>query len=181
MVSTMAAKLLTLMLLLAASAGADGDAGDAGPGGGVRAIAEVMSQPPLVAIENSLRAWAIEKSEDFGVVLVEVLGQVPLHMHPDGNRRMFLVEGRVRMQGGSHEMDMRPGDYMYLPRDHHHKVWLAPGTERALLILVDNPPTSARNVVWLDPTPEVRMNQKQAESALRFDDRCEAAPVKTAR
>lgn len=45
-------------------------------------------------IENSLGAWAMEKSEDFGVVLVEMLG-------------------------GDHQMDMKPGDYMYLRRSHH--------------------------------------------------------------
>lgn len=86
------ASLLLPLVAVAARAGED----PAGPGHntGVRAVADVMSQPPLVAIENSLRAWAVEKSEDFGVVLIEVLGQIPLHMHPDGNRRMFVVEGR---------------------------------------------------------------------------------------
>jgi len=44
---------------------------------------------------------------------------------------MLLLEGRVKMQGGDHEMHMKPGDYMYLRRSHHHKVWLAPGSERA--------------------------------------------------
>jgi hypothetical protein len=60
-----------------------------------------------------------------------VLGTIPLHMHPDGNRRMFL--------------------------------------------LVDNPPTSAKNIVWLDPAPEIKWNLDQAGSALRIGDRCEAA------
>lgn len=93
------ASLLLPLVAVAARAGED----PAGPGHntGVRAVADVMSQPPLVAIENSLRAWAVEKSEDFGVVLIEVLGQIPLHMHPDGNRRMFVVEGRVKMLGGT--------------------------------------------------------------------------------
>jgi mannose-6-phosphate isomerase-like protein (cupin superfamily) len=150
--------------------------GATGHDDGVRAIADAMAQPPLAAVENSLRAWAVEKSADFGVVLIEVLGTIPLHLHPDGNRRMFLLEGRVRMRGGDHEMDMQPGDYMYLGRNHHHKVWLAPGSERALLLLVDNPPTSAKNIVWLDPEPNMEMNPDQALSALRIGDRCERAP-----
>ena len=170
------ASLLLPLVAIAARAGED----QAGPGGntGMRAIDDVMSQPPLVAVENSLRAWAVERSEDFGVVLIEVLGQIPLHMHPDGNRRMFVVEGRVKMLGGTHEMDMRPGDYMYLPRNHHHKVWLAPDTGRALILLVDNPPTSTGNVTWLDATPEIQWNRDQAKSALKVEDRCEAAPVR---
>ena len=167
-----------LVVSCAAAAGARADAAAEGPGqnGGARAVADVMLQPPLVAIDKVLRAWALEKSEDFGVVLVEILGTVPLHMHPDGNRRMFVAEGRVKMLGGTHEMDMLPGDYMYLPRDHHHKVWLAPGSPRALLILVDNPPTSASNVIWVDPAPEVRWNRDQAKTALKVGDRCESAP-----
>jgi mannose-6-phosphate isomerase-like protein (cupin superfamily) len=139
-----------------------------------------MSQPPLVEIENSLRAWALEKSEDFGVVLIEVVGTIPLHMHPDGNRRMFLVEGRMKMLGGDQEMEMKPGDFMYLPRNHHHKVWLAPKTKRALFILVDNPPTSTSNVIWLDPAPQVKWNRDQVKTAITVDDRCEAAPPKKA-
>jgi mannose-6-phosphate isomerase-like protein (cupin superfamily) len=165
-----------VLTALFAVAGSAAETREAGHDDAVRAIADVMSQLPLAAVENSLRAWAVERSADFGVVLIEVLGTIPLHLHPDGNRRMFLLEGRVRMRGGDHEMDMLPGDYMYLGRSHHHKVWLAPGTKRALLMLVDNPPTSAKNIVWLDPAPEMKMNPDQALSALRISDRCERAP-----
>jgi mannose-6-phosphate isomerase-like protein (cupin superfamily) len=165
---------VVLATLLSAAAAA-AEPGEPGHDDDVRAIADVMSQPPLAAVENSLRAWAVERSTDFGVVLIEVLGTIPLHLHPDGNRRMFLLEGRVRMRGGDHEMDMLPGDYMYLGRSHHHKVWLAPGSKRALLLLVDNPPTAAKNIIWLDPAPEMKMNPDQALSALRIGDRCERA------
>jgi mannose-6-phosphate isomerase-like protein (cupin superfamily) len=167
--------LPSLILVTLFAGAAAGEAREGGHDDGVRALADVMSQQPLVEVENSLRAWAVEKSEDFGVVLVEVLGTIPLHMHPDGNRRMFLLEGRVRMKGGDHELDMVPGDYMYLRRSHHHKVWLSPESKRALLLLVDNPPTSAKNVVWLDPAPEMQMNPDQAKSALRIGDRCESS------
>jgi mannose-6-phosphate isomerase-like protein (cupin superfamily) len=119
----------------------------------VRSVAEVMSRPPLVEAENSYKGWVLEKSEDFGVVLIEVVGTIPLHMHPDGNRRMFLIEGEMRMLGGEHEMRMKPGDFMYLPRNHHHKVWLAPNVKRALFVLIDNPPVSIANVVWIEPVP----------------------------
>ena len=90
----------------------------------VRALADVMSKPPFVEAKGIFRGWVVEKSADFGVVLIEVLGTIPMHMHPDGNRRMFLIEGEMKMLGGDHEMSMKPGDYMYLPRNHRHKVWL---------------------------------------------------------
>jgi mannose-6-phosphate isomerase-like protein (cupin superfamily) len=169
---------VVLTLFATCAAAADAAPGVAAHDAPVRSIAEVMAQPPLIAIDNSLRAWAVEKSEDFGVVLVEVLGQIPLHFHPDGNRRMFVLEGRVKMRGGDHEMDMQPGDYMYLPRSHRHEVWLAPGAQRALLLLVDNPPTSAANVVWLEAAPEIRWNRDQVKSALKIGDRYESEASK---
>ena len=176
--------MTTAMMLLiafplslgAAVAGASPEG--AGHAAAVRAAADVMSQEPLVEIENAARAWAVEKSADFGVVLIEVTGNIPLHMHPDGNRRMFVIEGGLRMLGGDHEVDMKPGDYMYLPRDHHHEVWLGPGAKRALFLLVDNPPTSIKNVIWLDPKPGMKVNPDQAGTALKVGDRCEAAPGK---
>ena len=152
--------------------------GEPGPHAGVRSLAEVMSKPPFLQSGDTFRAWILEKSDDFGVVLIETKGTIPLHMHPDGNRRMFLIEGGMRMKGGEHEMDMKPGDYMYLPRNHHHKVWLAPGSERAVFLLVDNPPTSTSNVIWLETAPELVRNPKQAKTALSVADRCESGAVK---
>lgn len=147
----------------------------------VRSVAKVMSRPPLVEAENSYKGWILEKSEDFGVVLIEVVGTIPLHMHPDGNRRMFLIEGEMTMLGGDHEMQMKPGDYMYLPRDHHHKVWLAPKAKRALFVLIDNPPVSTANVVWIEPVPKLTLSKDQVKEALVVTDRCEAGPAKQAK
>lgn len=172
--------VLLVVSVLANVAAAAGPGGPAGHHAAVRSLAEVMAQAPLVEVEGSFRGWAVERSEDFGVVLIEVLGTIPLHMHPDGNRRMFLIEGRMKMLGGEHEMDMKPGDFMYLPRDHHHKVWLAPQSKRALFMLVDNPPTSTSNVVWLEPTPQIKWNRAQAKTALSVSDRCQAPPAKAA-
>jgi hypothetical protein len=45
------------LAFLAATAAAE--PGDTGNDEGVRAIAEAMSQQPLVEVENSLRAWAV--------------------------------------------------------------------------------------------------------------------------
>ena len=167
--------MMFVFVLLSAAAAADSrDPVPPGEHAAVRAIADVMREPALIEVDGVLRGWLLERSNDFGVVLIEVLGTIPLHMHPDGNRRMFVVDGLVRMRGGEHEREMKAGDYMYLPRDHHHKVWLAPGSARALLMLVDNPPTSTKNVVWLDPAPRIDWNPAQAASALVIGDRCES-------
>ena len=144
----------------------------------VRALADVMSKQPFVEAKGIFRGWVVEKSADFGVVLIEVLGTIPMHMHPDGNRRMFLIEGEMKMLGGDHEMSMKPGDYMYLPRNHRHKVWLAPTSKHALFLLVDNPPTSVSNVVWIEPVIDMIKHPEQPATALSVAERCEAGPVK---
>ena len=144
----------------------------------VRALADVMSKPPFVEAKNIFRGWVVEKSADFGVVLIEVLGTIPMHMHPDGNRRMFLIEGEMKMLGGDHEMSMKPGDYMYLPRNHRHKVWLGPKSKRALFLLVDNPPTSTSNVVWIEPAIDLIKRPEQSATALSVTERCEPGPAK---
>ena len=173
--------VIALVLVLAVPlVGAAAESRPAEPGehAAVRSLADVMSQPPFLQSGDVFRAWILEKSEDFGVVLIETKGTIPLHMHPDGNRRMFLIEGAMTMKGGEHEMDMKPGDYMYLPRNHHHKVWLAQGAKRALFLLVDNPPTSTSNVIWLESTPELARNPEQAKTAFSVADRCESGAVK---
>jgi mannose-6-phosphate isomerase-like protein (cupin superfamily) len=124
------------------------------------------------AAEVNLRAWVVEKSTDFGVVLFEVRSTVPLHLHPDGNRRMFVVEGELEMLGDTETMHMKAGDYMYLPRNHHHKVRLAPGSERALFVTVDNPPVSSRSVVWIEPAPRITYDQSQLERAVATSVGC---------
>lgn len=169
---------LLIASIVAGSAIAQTGLSSPGHNAAARSLADVMKERPFVDAEKSYRGWIIEKSADFGVTLLEVVGTIPLHMHPDGNRRMFLLEGEMKMLGGEHEMDMKPGDYMYLPRDHHHKVWLSPNSKRALFLLVDNPPVSTGNVVWLEPKPKLTMNPDQARSALSVEHRCVAGPEK---
>jgi mannose-6-phosphate isomerase-like protein (cupin superfamily) len=177
MIKVVSVALLFQVALLANALAATPEPGSGGQHADVRALAEVMSKPAFVEAKNSFRGWVVEKSADFGVVLIEVLGTIPLHMHPDGNRRMFLIEGEMKMLGGDHEMSMKPGDYMYLPRNHRHKVWLAPNSKHALFLLVDNPPTSTSNVIWIDPVPELIKHPEQPASALSVEERCEAGPA----
>ena len=170
--------LACLAWILGGPASAEQAAEGPGQHAAVRSLADVMAQAPYYEAKGAFRAWIVEKSQDFGVVLIEVLGTIPLHMHPDGNRRMFQLEGEMKMLGGEHELVMKPGDYMYLPRDHHHKVNLEPGQKRALFLLVDNPPTSTANVIWIEPAPALVKNADQLSTALTVADRAEAGHAK---
>jgi mannose-6-phosphate isomerase-like protein (cupin superfamily) len=164
------APLLAVLVLCVQDLAAGASAAEDGVA--MRHAAEVMSTPPYVDVAGNLRAWVVEKSTDFGVVLFEVRSTVPLHLHPDGNRRIFVVEGELEMLGGTETMHMKAGDYMYLPRNHHHKVRLAPGSERALFVTVDNPPVSSRSVVWVEPAPRITYDQSQLERAVATSAGC---------
>src|ERR1700736_6441535 len=62
------------------------------------------------------RIWVVEKKADVQCLLVEVSGTIPMHFHPDGVHRMYVIEAKLRMTIGKETMDMEPGDFMMIPR-----------------------------------------------------------------
>src|SRR4051812_15536578 len=46
------------------------------------------------------RVWVVERGKDVQSLLVELTGTLPMHFHPDGVHRMYVVEGRLRMTIG---------------------------------------------------------------------------------
>ena len=99
------------------------------------------------------RYWAVEKGKDVWSLLVEVSGTVPLHFHPDGVHRMYILEGKLRCTVGKETMEMGPGDYMLIPRGVRHKFEKV-GEGKAYFVTVDTPPINPANNVWLEPAPK---------------------------
>jgi hypothetical protein len=66
---TKVSRPLAFLACLAAMAAAAAPAGDGAHGAPIRAIAEVMKERPLAEVDGILRAWALEKSEEFASVL----------------------------------------------------------------------------------------------------------------
>lgn len=112
---------------------------------------EVMKTAPIADL-GVARYWAVEKRPDVMSLLVEVDGTIPLHFHPDGIHRMYILEGRLRCTVAEQTMEMGPGDYMLIPRGTSHKFERL-GKEKAYFVSVDVPPIDPKNNVWLETAP----------------------------
>ena len=112
---------------------------------------EIMRTDPVADL-GVARYWAVEKGKDVWSLLVEVNGTIPLHFHPDGVHRMYILEGKLRCTVGKETMVMGPGDYMLIPRGVRHKFEKI-GDGKAYFVTVDTPPINPANNVWLEPAP----------------------------
>ena len=114
--------------------------------------AEILKTDPIADV-GVARYWAVEKKNDVMSLLVEVNGIIPLHFHPDGVHRMYILEGTLRCTVGKETMEMGPGDYMLIPRGVRHKFEKI-GKGKAYFVTVDTPPIYPKNNVWLEPAPK---------------------------
>jgi len=113
---------------------------------------EITKTDPVADL-GVARYWAVEKSKDVWSLLVEVNGTIPLHFHPDGVHRMYILEGELRCTVGKETMVMGAGDYMLIPRAVRHKFEKV-GEGKAYFVTVDTPPINPANNVWLEPAPK---------------------------
>jgi quercetin dioxygenase-like cupin family protein len=113
---------------------------------------EVVKKEPAADL-GVARVWIVEKGKDVQSLLVELNGTLPMHFHPDGVHRMYVVEGKLRMTIGKETMEMEPGDYMMIPRGVRHKVERI-GEGKAYFATVDTPPIDPMKIVWLEPAPK---------------------------
>ena len=113
---------------------------------------EVMKKDPVADL-GVARYWAVAKGKDVWSLLVEVNGTIPLHFHPDGVHRMYILEGKLKCTLGKETMEMGPGDYMLIPKGVRHKFEKV-GDGKAYFVTVDTPPINPANNVWLEPAPK---------------------------
>ena len=113
---------------------------------------EITKTDPVADL-GVARYWAVEKSKDVWSLLVEVNGTIPLHFHPDGVHRMYILEGKLRCTVGKETMVMGVGDYMLIPRAVRHKFEKV-SEGKAYFVTVDTPPINPANNVWLEPAPK---------------------------
>lgn len=114
--------------------------------------ADVMKAEPVADL-GVARYWAVEKKKDVMCLLVEVSGTIPMHFHPDGVHRMYILEGKLRCTIGKETMVMGPGDYMLIPRAVRHKLERV-GEGKTYFVTVDSPPINPKNNIWLEPAPK---------------------------
>jgi quercetin dioxygenase-like cupin family protein len=113
---------------------------------------EIVSKKPTSDL-GVARIWTVEKGKQVQCLFVEVSGMIPMHFHPDGIHRMYVIEGKIRMTIGKETMDMEPGDFMLIPRGVRHKAERV-GDGKAYFATVDTPPIDPKKIVWLEPPPK---------------------------
>jgi quercetin dioxygenase-like cupin family protein len=94
----------------------------------------------------------VHETECVRCLSVEICGTVPLHYHPDGTHRNYVISGRLRFTIGAETREVGPGDFLLVPRGVPHKVELA-GEGPASLATVDTPPIDVTKSVWLEDPP----------------------------
>lgn len=97
----------------------------------------------------------VHETESVRCLCVEIHGTVPLHYHPDGTHRNYILQGRLRFTIGGETREVGPGDFLMIPRGVPHKVELI-GDAPASLATVDTPPIDVTRSVWLEDPSEDR-------------------------
>lgn len=125
------------------------------------ALKAVMQTPPRFDYPGIMRIWTLENAPDASTRLLEVNGTINLHFHPDVDHRMFLVEGALLAKVGEKEFLLKPGDFLFVPRQVRHRFSLPTGTKQAIYVTVDTPvPADPKKTVWLEPRPTVPAPRK---------------------
>jgi quercetin dioxygenase-like cupin family protein len=146
-------KLSACLLLVSTSSFATDTGAPAVPEGTVVQKAEVMKKKPARDWPGAMRTWEIHNSPGASTRLHEIVGTVPMHAHPDSHERLFLMEGEATLLLGTRTVVLKPGDYIDVPPNVPHKVWVASG-KRALLAAIAIPPADPKQVQWIEPAPK---------------------------
>jgi quercetin dioxygenase-like cupin family protein len=110
-----------------------------------------MQRPPDADL-GPARMWVVERGDAVQCMLIEIDGVLPLHLHPDGVHRMYVLDGRIRVSIGEHTQDLGPGDYIRIPRGAKHRIERV-GIGTAHYASVDTPPVEAARIVWIEAAP----------------------------
>ena len=110
----------------------------------------VMAAPPATDL-GPIKVWVVEKTPDVVSFLIRLDGVLPLHYHPDGVHRMYVIEGRLRAILGTQTKELGPGDYIMIPVGVRHRFESLGGP--AVYASVDTPPVDPKQIVWIEPKP----------------------------
>ncbi|MBI3549433.1 MAG: cupin domain-containing protein [Elusimicrobia bacterium] len=98
--------------------------------------AEIFGRAPDVDAPN-VRVWTLRNNGVGRTNLVEMLGCLPLHRHPDADHSLLVLQGRVEVKAGGVKTVLSEGDYITIPPNVPHGYRVI--GDRALLISADAP------------------------------------------
>lgn len=108
-----------------------------------------MSRPPDADL-GPAKAWVIEKS-DHGAMYIRLDGTLPLHRHPDGAHRIYVLSGKIRLTSGTQEAELSAGDFALIPIGVAHETTSVDGP--AVYASIDFPRIDPKKIVWLKGPP----------------------------
>lgn len=96
----------------------------------------------------AVKVWRIKQDEVIRINMVEMSGELKMHVHPDAVHSLMVIEGRVRAQVGESFHVLERGDFLSIPRGIPHKYWsLEP---KSYLVSMDAPYYDPSKTVLLE-------------------------------
>ena len=142
--------LLGLLAVLAVAAG--GEAPPARHPGESDGAATIIHRADVLRDRGSSgrHLWPLYSSADARLNYFEVTGRSALHFHPDGDHRLYVLEGTVVINAGTNTTIATVGDFIVIPRGVRHSYDVPAKGDRALLLTFDAPPYDPRKTVNLE-------------------------------
>ena len=146
--------LLGLLAVLAIAAG--GEAPPARHPGETGGAATIIHRADVLRDRGSSgrHLWPLYSSADARLNYFEVTGRSALHFHPDGDHRLYVLEGTVVVNAGTNTTIATVGDFIVIPRGVRHSYDVPAKGDRALLLTFDAPPYDPRKTVNLEESLE---------------------------
>ena len=102
----------------------------------------------------AMHLWPLHTTADSRMNYVEVAGRSAMHLHPDADHKLYVLEGRVTVIAGTNTSIADVGDLIIIPKGVRHCYDVPAKGERALLLTFDAPPYDPRKTVPLEKSPE---------------------------
>lgn len=110
--------------------------------------AEVMASAPAVSVPG-VKVWNMRRHGTSRTNLIEFSGRSPLHLHPDADHTLLVMEGEIWVRAGTEDVRLRAGDYISIPPNMPHAYWVEAGA-KALLVSFDAPAYDEKKTVFLE-------------------------------
>ncbi|HXT41767.1 MAG TPA: cupin domain-containing protein [Candidatus Angelobacter sp.] len=142
--------LLGLLAILAVAAG--GEAPPARGSGETDGAATIIHRADVLRDRGASgkHLWPLYSSAEARLNYFEVTRRSALHFHPDGDHRLYVLEGSVVVNAGTNTTIATVGDFIVIPRGVRHSYDVPAKGDRALLLTFDAPPYDPRKTVNLE-------------------------------
>ena len=106
----------------------------------------ISGEPDIVG--KNVKVWKIKQNGEIRINLVEMSGELSLHMHPDAEHSLMVLEGKVRVMIGKDYVEISEGDFISIPANVPHKYWSI--SKQAKLVSMDAPYYDPKATVTLE-------------------------------